>query len=179
MTTTPEVAITMSETTWKEPMSPGPRYGQTPFFSTYARLGRMRYVIWHAMALVILIVSAAVLFLIFLPFESASGATGLQDTLLLIGIAADFLFFFLSCLTLNMRRLHDMDLQGWLAGLVYIPVGGALFKLMLFCSNGTGEKNKYGLPPPPNSRTAKALFIVSLLFMVSLLAFLIILALAH
>ena len=48
------------------------------------------------------------------------------------------------------RRLHDMNVSGWLCLLMFVPYAGALFQLIIGCIDGTVGPNSYG--PDPKGR---------------------------
>ncbi len=45
------------------------------------------------------------------------------------------------------RRLHDVDKSGWYYLLIFIPLIGAIWLLILFCTEGTPGRNQYGFNP--------------------------------
>ena len=45
------------------------------------------------------------------------------------------------------RRLHDVDKSGWFYFIVFIPIIGAIWLLILFCTEGTPGRNQYGVNP--------------------------------
>ena len=52
-------------------------------------------------------------------------------------------------LGLVVRRLHDVGKSGWFFLISLIPLVGAIWLLVLFCTEGNSEENKYG--PSPKS----------------------------
>ena len=56
-------------------------------------------------------------------------------------------------LAVQVRRLHDQNLSGWLVLLNLIPYLGALVMLVLMCIKGTNGENQYG-PDPLSSSPA-------------------------
>lgn len=59
------------------------------------------------------------------------------------------IFFFL-CITIfytTIKRLHDLNLSGWLAFVLLIPYIGVIFGIILRFKRGTIGKNKYGEDP--------------------------------
>lgn len=57
------------------------------------------------------------------------------------------LITFIANLSLTVRRLHDVDKSGWFLLIYFIPLIGIIWLLVLFCTEGTKGKNKYGLDP--------------------------------
>lgn len=46
----------------------------------------------------------------------------------------------------TIRRLHDLNLSGWLFLLLYVPVIGSLFWLYTAIAKGTEGRNNHGFP---------------------------------
>jgi len=47
-------------------------------------------------------------------------------------------------LSVTVRRLHDVDKSGWWMLIGIIPIIGAIWMLVLFCSKGTEGQNRFG-----------------------------------
>lgn len=45
------------------------------------------------------------------------------------------------------RRLHDVNKSGWFYFIILIPIIGAIWLLILFCTEGTKGENNYGPDP--------------------------------
>ncbi|RKR10402.1 uncharacterized membrane protein YhaH (DUF805 family) [Flavobacterium sp. 90] len=56
---------------------------------------------------------------------------------------------FLPGLAVIVRRLHDVGKSGWFYFIAFIPFIGAIWILILFCTEGTQGPNQYG-PDPKN-----------------------------
>ena len=54
---------------------------------------------------------------------------------------------FIPGLAVQVRRLHDQDLSGWLVLVNLVPYLGALVMLVLMCIKGTNGENQYGPDP--------------------------------
>ena len=50
-------------------------------------------------------------------------------------------------LAVVVRRLHDVGKSGWFYFIVLIPIIGILWMLILLCSDGKKEDNKWGSNP--------------------------------
>ena len=50
-------------------------------------------------------------------------------------------------LAVSIRRLHDVGKSGWFLLISFIPIIGAIWLLILFCSDGDGADNSYGKSP--------------------------------
>lgn len=62
---------------------------------------------------------------------------------------AVFLVFLLPGLAIAFRRLHDTGHSGWWLVVALIPVAGAIVLLVLYCSKGSAQPNRFG--PATNS----------------------------
>ncbi len=56
---------------------------------------------------------------------------------------------FLPGLTVQVRRLHDLDKSGWWLLLAFVPVVGWIILLIWWCSRGTNGPNQYWPDPLP------------------------------
>ena len=54
---------------------------------------------------------------------------------------------FLPALSLVVRRLHDVGKSGWFYLLILIPIIGWIWLLVLYCTEGDKENNKWGPDP--------------------------------
>ncbi|RZJ51183.1 MAG: DUF805 domain-containing protein [Flavobacterium sp.] len=50
-------------------------------------------------------------------------------------------------IALGVRRLHDVGKSGWLSLVIFIPLIGALWLLILACTEGEKGPNQYGADP--------------------------------
>jgi len=57
----------------------------------------------------------------------------------------------LPALSVTVRRLHDRDRSGWWYWLLLIPLVGAIWLLVWFCSGGTQGDNRFGPDPKGHS----------------------------
>jgi uncharacterized membrane protein YhaH (DUF805 family) len=53
----------------------------------------------------------------------------------------------LPTLAVSVRRLHDLDRSGWWLLIVLIPIIGAIWLLVWFCTRGTVGPNRFGPDP--------------------------------
>ncbi|UOQ72851.1 DUF805 domain-containing protein [Hymenobacter cellulosilyticus] len=72
--------------------------------------------------------------------------SGMVSALVTLGL-------FLPGLALGVRRLHDVNKSGWFWLIVFIPLVGAIWLLVLACTEGTQGPNQYG-PDPKGSAVA-------------------------
>ncbi len=55
-------------------------------------------------------------------------------------------------LAVGVRRLHDVSKSGWFTLLIFVPLVGAIWLLVLACTKGTPGDNEYG--PDPKAQFA-------------------------
>ena len=77
-----------------------------------------------------------------LDFE-LQGITIGYGYLYLIGIIVHFI----PSLAVLVRRLHDVGKSGWFYFIFLIPIIGVLWLLVLYCTEGQKEDNKWGPDP--------------------------------
>jgi uncharacterized membrane protein YhaH (DUF805 family) len=53
----------------------------------------------------------------------------------------------LPSLAVAVRRLHDVGKSGWFYFIALIPLVGAIWLLVLFCTEGDNGENEYGSDP--------------------------------
>lgn len=58
---------------------------------------------------------------------------------------------FLPGLAVAVRRLHDVNKSGWFILIALIPIIGAIWLLVLFCTEGDKGQNQYGADPKGNN----------------------------
>ena len=124
-----------------------PEFGELKAFTTDGRIGRLRYLAW-----------SMVLMLACLPvFAIAGGFFAVSEILgglliVVVGIAVAVVG-----IMFGVKRLHDIGWSGWLLLVTLVPIVGGVFSLLLFIIPGSTEANRFGPPPPPNSRAVKIL----------------------
>jgi uncharacterized membrane protein YhaH (DUF805 family) len=114
-------------------------------WSTQGRIGRLRYLA-HLTASYLMLIAIGFLAGVVLGFTRSEAAV--PFAMGIVGLA--YLWF---VLLKTAQRSHDMGWSGWTAPLVLIPLVGLLW---LF-KPGTAGKNRFGLPPPPNTLGVKIL----------------------
>jgi uncharacterized membrane protein YhaH (DUF805 family) len=83
------------------------------------------------------------------PSYDAAGEAGSGAGMLIVGLLL-FVFVlgsFIPGLAVQVRRLHDQNLSGWLVLINLVPYLGALVMLVLMCIKGTAGENQYGPDP--------------------------------
>lgn len=126
---------------------PMPAFGELKPFSIRGRIGRLRYLVWS------MTLSLTALGLLFLTssISAFSSLVGIP----LMGLA--IIGFLVVAVQMGVQRLHDVGWSGWFMLLTLIPVIGSIFPLIMLLVPGSKDLNRFGPPPPPNSRAVKAL----------------------
>ncbi|RMQ48629.1 hypothetical protein ALQ04_01953 [Pseudomonas cichorii] len=124
-----------------------PRYSTLRIFSIQGRIGRLRYLAW---SLALIAASLAATSICFAVLSVSLVGGGLLST---IAFAA----FVIVSVQIGTQRLHDAGWSGWLLLLNLAPFIGGIFPFLMLLIPGNTGPNKYGAPPPPNSRAVKVL----------------------
>jgi uncharacterized membrane protein YhaH (DUF805 family) len=134
-----------------------PPHGELKPFSVTGRIGRLRYLAWS----LVIMFAATCLFGVAAIIMAISSTAGLI-CMGLIGIG-----MLVVSVQIGVQRLHDFGWSGWLILLNLVPVLGSLFPFVMLLMPGNREVNRYGSPPPPNSRSVKILAALWLLLIIS------------
>lgn len=126
-----------------------PEFSELNVFSVQGRIGRLRFLAW---TLVSLLVAAAVAGVIVLSLFT--GEHFMLGSLL--GMVAVFAYLYVN-ITISVQRLHDLGWSGWLWLLNLVPLVGSVFPILITVMPGNTGANRYGAPPPPNSTAVKVL----------------------
>lgn len=70
------------------------------------------------------------------------GGTGYGYVYMLYSLA-----MFIPGLAVGVRRLHDVGKSGWFMFIIFVPLVGAIWLLVLACTEGTRGDNEYGPDP--------------------------------
>jgi uncharacterized membrane protein YhaH (DUF805 family)/rubrerythrin len=124
-----------------------PEFGELKAFTTDGRIGRLRYLAWS----MVLMLACLPLFGIAGGFFAASEILG-GLLMVLVGIAVAVVG-----IMFGVQRLHDIGWSGWLLLVTLVPIVGGVFSLLMFIIPGSTAANRFGPPPPPNSRAVKIL----------------------
>jgi len=73
------------------------------------------------------------------------GMNVMQHIGIVTGIVA--LVHFIPSLAVSIRRLHDTDRSGWWLLIVFVPLIGAIWLVVLYCFSGTPGTNRFGSEP--------------------------------
>jgi uncharacterized membrane protein YhaH (DUF805 family) len=78
-----------------------------------------------------------------------SDVTDREFNFMSIVVLALLLLSPLFLVSFSKRRFHDLGQSGWRILLLFIPIVGMVFAVLLFSQKGQRETNKYGNPPEP------------------------------
>lgn len=133
---------------------PLPEFAELKPFGIEGRIGRLRYLAWSlvmmAIAMVIFGIGAAVIFALGSDTSLLTIIGGLLGTLAFIAMAV-------VSIQIGVKRLHDIGWSGWLLLVSLIPAVGSVFSIIMLVVPGSTGANRFGPPPPPNSRAVKLL----------------------
>lgn len=126
-------------------------------FELKGRIGRVRYLAYYFALTFLTSIFAGVMVVLF-PTS-------------ILAIVIGYVPVLAAALILTVRRLHDMDHNGWLAALLLVPLVNAFFGLWLLFGRGTDGHNSYGPPPSANTRSVVVLaWIVPAIFLIGIVA---------
>ncbi len=106
------------------------------------RARRKEYWMWTLYCTIILLISMALDNLFGLTFEFLDQDLGYGWLYLIFGIIQ-----FIPGLAVVVRRLHDVGKSGWYYLIILIPLIGFIWILVLLCTDGVKEENKWGTNP--------------------------------
>ena len=106
------------------------------------RARRKEYWMWTLSVTIIFIFAMIMDNLLGLNFELMGQDLGYGWIYLVAGIA-----HLIPGLAVVVRRLHDVGKSGWFYFIVLIPIIGILWLLILLCTDGKKEDNKWGTNP--------------------------------
>ena len=109
-------------------------------FSGRAR--RKEYWMWTLYATLIFILATIMDNMLGLNFELLGQDLGYGWMYVTAGIIN-----FIPGLSIVVRRLHDIGKSGWFYLIILIPIIGFIWILILLCSDGVTEDNKWGTNP--------------------------------
>lgn len=119
-----------------------PEYGELNYFTVEGRIGRVRYLGW-SMAMTLLAIPIMGVFAGLSALSYMFG--GLLVILAVIAMVVIGVF-------IGAKRLHDIGWSAWLWLLLLVPAVGSVFAIIMLVVPGTPGPNRYGPPPPPNSK---------------------------
>lgn len=149
-----------------------PEFATLKVFSFSGRIGRLRMLARMLVVTVAFFTAfglVASLIMDAITTESSSAII----TAALVVIPIFVLFSWISA-QITVQRLHDLGWSGWLWFLNLVPFVGSVFPILLLVLPGNTGANRYGAPPPPNSKSVKVLsalwvVLIALVFITALL----------
>src|SRR5450830_718819 len=139
-----------------------PAFGQLKAFTVSGRIGRLRYLAWSLVLMLVMMPVAGAIFAFAMGTAAASLNTAITIGVILGGAA--LIAFVIVSVQIAVQRLHDIGWSGWLWLLTLVPFVGSLFPFVLMFCPGNSGANQYGAPPPPNSTAVKVLAVLSVVF---------------
>ena len=116
------------------------------------RIGRLRLLAWSMIISIIAMITSLLVLL----------AVKVSPTLGITCGATLTLAYFIISLRISAQRLHDLNWSAWMLLLHLVPVANLVLSLMMLLMPGTPGPNKYGPPPPPNSRAVNVLAAITI-----------------
>ena len=99
--------------------------------------GRARRKEYWMFALFNILFSIAATIADYTLFGSGTGAISILYSLALL----------IPSLAVGVRRLHDVGKSGWFTLILFVPLVGAVWLLVLYCTEGTDGSNEYDPDP--------------------------------
>jgi uncharacterized membrane protein YhaH (DUF805 family) len=131
-----------------------PEFAELKPFGIEGRIGRLRYLAWSlamtAVAMVIVGIGMAGIFALGSDTSLLTIVGGLLGALAVIAMVV-------VGIQIGVKRLHDIGWSGWLLLVSLIPAVGSVFSIIMVVVPGSTGANRFGPPPPPNSRGVKIL----------------------
>ncbi|UVE17368.1 DUF805 domain-containing protein [Pseudomonas sp. LS44] len=157
----PMAAELPSQSPYSPPRAPVgdvlPEFAELNVFGVEGRIGRLRYLAW---SLVLMLAAGGLIGIAAIGLNIHPIVGGV----LFLGI---FIGMMVVAVQIGVQRLHDIGWSGWLFLLNLIPVVGSVMALLMLVVPGTNGPNRFGPPPPPNSRAVKILSAVWLLVVIA------------
>lgn len=116
--------------------------GELNPFGVSGRIGRLRYIAWG------LVLGLAMLPLYGIAVGVMAGISDVLGGVLIFAVLVAALVF---SVMIGVQRLHDIGWSGWLYLLLFVPLVGTVFAILMLVMPGTPGRNNYGPIPPPNS----------------------------
>ena len=124
-----------------------PEFAELRVFTTDGRIGRLRYLAWSLSLILVMtggFILAAIGYAITPAIGFILGGAGLIAAMV-VGVQ------------IGVQRLHDIGWSGWLYLLALVPYLGSVFTFLLMLIPGSKGANRFGAPPPENTRAVKIL----------------------
>ena len=132
--------------------TPQEHYAPLDPLGVSGRIGRLRLLAWSMIISIIAMITSLLVLL----------AVKVSPTLGITCGATLTLAYFIISLRISAQRLHDINWSAWMLLLHLVPVANLVLSLMMLLMPGTPGPNKYGPPPPPNSRAVNVLAAITI-----------------
>jgi len=146
----------------------GDEFCRLNIYGFKGRIGRLRYAAWLTVLIFIAVLATALLFMLFRLIANNHIYSLLRhyDKEFTYHAAIyDIVFYLAYCLVFflpglavllfigffSTKRLHDLGFSGWFSLLLLLPGFNLLLMALLLIMPANNGRNRYGLPPPPNS----------------------------
>lgn len=123
------------------------QYSDLWVYTLEGRLGRLRYLA-YSFGLSIVIQAIATI-TIGLASVMPPDIGGIVTMIIMI---VTYIMLLVTSFFIMIKRIHDVNRSGWLLLLLLVPLVNIILGLYMLFAPGTDGDNKYGPPPPPNSR---------------------------
>ncbi|PCH61274.1 MAG: hypothetical protein COC05_01675 [Gammaproteobacteria bacterium] len=127
---------------------------QPKVFAINGRIGRLRYIAYNMLFGIVSYVLLTVVVMIAAPMfvDVNSQAQSMSQVMKFAGLVSlPMIPYFIIFFILAKRRLNDLNNNGWLSLLSFIPFVGIFLLIYLLFWSGSKEKNNYGPKPAKNS----------------------------
>lgn len=125
----------------------GAAFIQPKPFAVSGRIGRVRYLAYSFIGMLLVMLAAVILGGVLGATGSSEQVSGATAQMVVGGLVLAL------TLILARRRLNDMGRTGWWGLLLLVPLLNLIATIWLVFGKGDDGANRYGLPPAPNSRS--------------------------
>jgi uncharacterized membrane protein YhaH (DUF805 family) len=123
------------------------QYSDLWVYTMEGRLGRLRYLAYSfGLSIAIQLIAGVTMGLASVMPPDIGGIV----TMIIMIVA--YIMLLVTSLFIMVKRMHDVNRSGWMLLLLLIPLVNIILGLYMLFAPGTDGDNKYGPPPPPNSR---------------------------
>lgn len=136
------------------------------------RFSRLSYLSWSTLVIILFAMVMSAVLLYFAPSSTSMAVEkSLSTKLITLSLAVIALMLLIyTSFVFSIRRLHDLNLSGWLSLVLYVPVIGSLLYWYIALARGAEGRNDYG--QPRDTRLWEGLFgVLILIITVGILVF--------
>lgn len=116
--------------------------------SWHGRFSRLSYLSWSTLVIVLFAIAISASLLYFAQSPTLITPEKSLPSKLVVAILAfiSLVLLIYTTFVCSIRRLHDLNLSGWLSLVLYVPIIGSLFFWYVALARGTEGRNDYGQP---------------------------------